>query len=83
MKTMPRLKKNEKEMKRILTIFVLAAILACAKNKNKGTCWRCALSMQNTGQPLPTKDTCTESDPSTFHFYDANGNPLNVTCAKK
>jgi hypothetical protein len=69
-------------MKKMVTGLLLVTTLACTKKGNK-TCWRCALSEQNTGRPLPTKDTCTESDPTTFHFYDANGNPLNVTCAKK
>ena len=69
-------------MKTIVLVTLAVTLFSCTR-KSDATCWRCALSVQVTGQPLPTKDTCTESDPSTFHFYDANGNPLNVTCAKR
>jgi len=69
-------------MKKIILAVLVVTIFSC-KKKNDTTCWRCALSEQGTGRPLPTRDTCTESDPSTFHFYDANGNPVNATCAKK
>jgi hypothetical protein len=69
-------------MKKTGIVLLLITIFACKKKGDK-TCWRCALSRQVTGQPLPAKDTCTESDPSTFHFYDTNGDPLNFTCAKK
>jgi len=76
------LAKPQQNMKMFAVAILVLTVFAGTRMNDK-TCWRCALSEQVTGRPLPTKDTCTESDPSTFHFYDANGNPLNVTCAKR
>src|SRR5215217_6771755 len=57
-----------KKMRKVVLVLFWLTTLSCGKHEETQTCWRCALSEQGTGRPLPTKDTCTESDPSTFHF---------------
>lgn len=66
-------------MKKIIAFIALTiSSYSCSKEAKK--CWTCQLTGPSGTQ---TRDTCTNSDPSNFHFVDNQGFNMSHTCVEK